>query len=74
MVHCFCGLFVTDDEEVLFCDSFNNRVRKIDRNGVIITIAGNGKKVYNGHVILATMLAICLQYIFLHNGERCILG
>ena len=36
------GLFVTDDEEVFFCDWNNHRVRKIDRFGIITTIAGNG--------------------------------
>ena len=36
------GLFVTEDEEVLFADMTNNRVRKIDRNGMITTIAGTG--------------------------------
>ena len=52
------GLFVTDDEEVLFCDYGNNRVRKIDRYGMISTIAGNGKESefeYSGdHAQLAT--------------------
>ena len=28
-----CGMFVTDDEEVLFCDFGHHLVRKIDRNG-----------------------------------------
>ena len=36
------GLFVTDDEEVLFADCGNHRVRKVDRFGIISTIAGNG--------------------------------
>ena len=38
-----CGLFVTEDEEVLFCDCENHRVRRIDKHGMISTIAGNGK-------------------------------
>ena len=33
------GIFVTEDEQVLFTDRYNNRVRKIDRNGTISTIA-----------------------------------
>ena len=43
------GLFVTEDEEVLFADYENCRVRRIDRNGIISTIAGNGKHRYNGY-------------------------
>ena len=39
-----CGLFVTDDEQVLFCDSGNHLVRKIDQFGRISTIAGKRKK------------------------------
>ena len=34
------GLFVTEDEQVLIVDTCNRRVRKIDRNGIISTIAG----------------------------------
>ena len=48
------GLFVTDDEEVLFTDSGNHCVRKIDRFGIVSTIAGNGTKGYNGDDQLAT--------------------
>ena len=48
------GLFVTEDEEVLFCDFNNHRVRKIDRFGMIKTIAGTGGRGYNGDGILAT--------------------
>jgi len=48
------GLFVTDDEEILFADQGNNRVRKIDRRGVISTIAGSGYFGYNGDGHMAT--------------------
>ena len=34
------GIFVTEDEQVLFAERYNNRVRKIDQNGMISTIAG----------------------------------
>ena len=43
-----CGLFVTEDEEVLFCDCENHRVRKIDRYGMISTIAGKGNVGHSG--------------------------
>ena len=42
------GVFVTEDEEVIFCDFGNYRVRKIDRRGMIRTIAGTGDAGYNG--------------------------
>jgi len=31
-----------------FCDARNNRVRKIDTNGIITTVAGNGTAVFSG--------------------------
>ena len=58
MIHYPRGLFVTDDEEVLFADGGNHRVRKIDRNGIITTIAGNGKKGFNGDDKLATSASL----------------
>jgi len=52
------GLFVTDDEEVLIADNGNHRVRKVDRNGMISTIAGNGHGGYNGDGIPATSASL----------------
>ena len=52
------GLFVTDDEEVFIADKQNHRVRKIDRNGMISTIAGNGDDNYNGDGQLATSASL----------------
>ena len=40
--------------EIYIADKYNHRIRKIDRNGVISTIAGTGLKGYNGDDILAT--------------------
>jgi len=65
-----CGLFVTDDEEILFCDSQNYRVRKIDRNGVITTIAGNGTRGFNGDDQLATSTRLdCPTSVFQYKHE-----
>lgn len=36
------------------CDTFNNRVRKVDTQGIITTIAGNGSAGYSGDGGLAT--------------------
>ena len=58
MINYPCGLFVTEDEEVLFADSSNGRVRKIDRNGIISTIAGNGKRVFVDEDQLATSASL----------------
>jgi len=52
------GLFVTEDEEVLFTDNDNHRVRKVDRFGFITTIAGNGIQEFNGDDQLATTAQI----------------
>jgi uncharacterized protein (TIGR03437 family) len=39
---------------VYFSDQFNHRIRKVDTNGVITTIAGTGTAGYNGDNIAAT--------------------
>ena len=41
-----------------FSDNNNNRVRKIDTNGIITTVAGNGSRGYNGDGIPATQAAL----------------
>ena len=64
------GLFVTKDEEVLFSDYGNRRVRKIDQNGIISTIAGNGVKGFTGDGQLA--IDISLDYptsVFQYKNE-----
>ena len=53
-----CGLFVTEDEQILFADNLNHRVRKIDRYGIISTIAGNGQRGFTGDGGLATSASI----------------
>jgi len=64
------GLFVNEDEEVFFCDWENHRVRKIDRNGIITTIAGNGIRGYNGDDILATTAQLYFpSKVFVHKNE-----
>ncbi|EFC42742.1 predicted protein [Naegleria gruberi] len=43
-----CSVFVSSTNEVFFADSGNYRIRKILRNGNIVTIAGTGEKGYSG--------------------------
>jgi len=70
MVNWPCGLFVTEDEELLIADSDNNRIRKIDRNGVITTIAGNGASGYDGDDKLATTASLDLpKGVFQYKNE-----
>ena len=64
------GLFVNEDEEIFFCDGGNHRVRKIDRFGMISTVAGNGEDVYNGDDILAINAALNFPtsvYVYKHE-------
>ena len=64
------GLFVTDDDQVLFCDSGNDRIVKIGQQGMIITIAGNGTGGYNGDNQLATKSSINgPTSVFMHKNE-----
>jgi hypothetical protein len=39
---------------LFIADVLNQRVRKVDTNGIITTVAGNGTKVYSGDGVLAT--------------------
>ncbi|KAG2374619.1 hypothetical protein C9374_010638 [Naegleria lovaniensis] len=48
------GVFVSSNDEVYIADTCNNRIRKIMKNGMITTIAGNGTRGYNGDNQLAT--------------------
>ncbi|KAG2374647.1 hypothetical protein C9374_010666 [Naegleria lovaniensis] len=48
------GVFVSSNDEVYIADTSNHRIRKIMKNGMITTIAGNGTRGYNGDNQLAT--------------------
>ncbi|MFN0108050.1 MAG: hypothetical protein ACKVZH_04285 [Blastocatellia bacterium] len=42
------GVIVGADGAIYFCDTMNHVVRRIDRKGLITTVAGSGKKGYSG--------------------------
>ena len=43
------GLVVDDSDNLIICDAYNNRVRKVDaRTGIISTVAGTGVGLYGG--------------------------
>ncbi len=42
------GLAIDNVGNILIADNVNNRVRKIDNNGIITTVAGNGTSAFNG--------------------------
>ncbi|KAG2394181.1 hypothetical protein C9374_003945 [Naegleria lovaniensis] len=48
------SVFISSNNEVYIADSLNHRIRKIMKNGMITTIAGNGTGGYNGDNQLAT--------------------
>ena len=56
------GVWVDAQRNVYFADRGNDRVRRIDRHGVITTVAGNGKRGYSGDGGPATGAAVGAPY------------
>src|SRR5574341_2425425 len=52
------GIHVTASGVIYIADTLNHRVRKIDTNGIITTIAGNGIKGFSGDGGLATAASL----------------
>ena len=52
------GIHVTASGVIYLADTLNHRVRKIDTNGIITTIAGNGIKGFSGDGGLATAASL----------------
>lgn len=48
------GIAVDSVGNLFIADSQNNRIRKVDTNGIITTVAGNGAGFYSGDGIMAT--------------------
>ncbi len=43
-----CGILIDKAGEIYFCDRHNRRVRKIDKQGIITTVAGTGEQGFSG--------------------------
>jgi sugar lactone lactonase YvrE len=54
------GVAVDAAGDVLIADQGNNRIRKVDTNGIITTVAGNGAHVYSGDGGIATNASLQL--------------
>jgi sugar lactone lactonase YvrE len=52
------GLVVDNSGNILFADANNNRIRKVDTNGVITTIAGSGIRSFSGDGAKATLASL----------------
>src|SRR5262245_19882275 len=48
------GLALDTEGNLFIADADNNRIRKVDINGTISTVAGNGTSRYAGDGVLAT--------------------
>ncbi len=51
------NVVATDDGDLLFADTLNDRIRKVDSSGTIVTIAGNGNRGFSGDGVHATTTA-----------------
>jgi len=52
------GITVDAAGNIYIADLFNSRVRKVDKNGIITTVAGNGAMGFNGDGIPATSASL----------------
>ena len=66
------GVFVSNGE-IFFADTLNHRVRKVLRNGQIVTICGTGIQGYNGDGQLATNAQLDLRMKSINHFEMLII-
>lgn len=73
------AIFVATSNEIFINDEHNHRIRKISQNGIIQTVAGNGKPGYSGDGGLATNASLndpeylwidALGNIFITDGDN----
>lgn len=68
-LHTPAGLFVGAQGIIYISDSNNQRIRKVDGNGIITTVAGNGVKGFAGDGGIATQASLNLpQGIYVDAG------
>lgn len=58
-----------DQEDNIYVADLNLRIRRIDRNGIITTFAGNGSNSYSGDGGLATLASIGQPYGVAFDGQ-----
>jgi cysteine-rich repeat protein len=56
------GISIDPAGNLLIADSANDRIRRVDTNGIITTIAGNGTRGFGGDGGLATSAALNIPY------------
>jgi len=65
------GVAIDHEGNLYIADTYNNRIRKVDSNGIITTVVGNGKKGYAGDNALATAAKLRnpVAIVFDNNGH-----
>ena len=62
------GIAIDQENNILIADEYNYRLRKVNQQGIIHTIAGNGLGIYNGDGIAANAAQITLTSIALDQS------
>jgi len=57
-----CGVAVDNLGDIFIADLGNNRIRKVNANGIITTVAGNGRAAYSGDGGVATNASLNEPY------------
>ena len=63
------GLDIDDDGNIYIADQGNNKIRKIDTNGIITTIAGTGNNGFSGDGAAATSSNLSSPYDIALDGN-----
>jgi hypothetical protein len=56
------GVALNESSELFIADSYHNSIRKVDTNGIISTVAGNGVAAFTGDGGPATNASLCNPY------------
>ncbi len=63
------GVTVDETGAVYFADPFKNRIRKVDTDGIITTVAGNSQRAYRGDGSAATEASLSSPYDVAVDGD-----